>query len=448
MKKIGIATGAGFVGTGAVQAAKYAYDRLKSYQNNPKQMAPFPPTPKQTPRKKRKFSNASSGSSGSVYRRNKRVLSRLRNTSQADVIQRGAKRKGKAVHKEGLRKKLRLPKGFAKKVKQALRPVGNFGTFMDIHYAKINAIDNGQVVGQFGYQANGQISFFSPAQVMHQCAVMWNRKANAQSYNTSDALQFDLDTFKCEVIKQNVVLHFKNNSARDFHLKLFTCSPRGQQNSNGWNLVNYWTDSLLAEYTTSAAGAGQSLNSISAFKQLPNGDRAAVTPQDLYVTPNMAHQFRQNYQIDTTTVLIEPGKMWSYKLEGPQMVYDFKKFRLGNSQFNNQQKFVKHIMFAAYVDVATLSLDPNNTGRWTDMDNPGSPQPFGLLVEAVQYAKIKMPDVAGFESVSVPPLSIQNLNQRKDIRFYQNWNQASQEGKGTVMDINDENPQANITDGL
>lgn len=342
------------------------------------------------------------------------------------------RKRGNKVHKEGLKKKVKVSREFRKKVKAVIDPKGGFGSYTDISYTSLLPIDIGQNIAELGYVSNSRQSFFSPATVLGQASVLFAGTTNAQTW-TSSTLPFSHRTFKCTVVNQSVTVRMKNNTARDLKVNIYAGSPRGKQYGDGFGMLGYWDNCLLNDYDAGSA------NRV-AWSQTTAGAITGVTSSMLGISPKFSKKFMQNYTLDTTTVTIEPGKEYVYVLQGPQnKEYDFAKFWSQSGQFDNQQKFIKQILVTVAVDVTSTTV--GQVGRYTDMTaGTGA----GLMMEVTQKCKMVVPEQAGLQFTAAPGVGFMPLNRRMPVKFYHNW-AAAQTAATNVVEYEDENPLAPAT---
>lgn len=387
-------------------------------------MGSAPRTPRRTPSKPMR------SRSGSVYK-SVGSITHMPGTSASTSV--SVRKRGNKVHKEGVKKKVKVSKEFRKKVKEAL--TGNYikGKFTDVSYGKIIPVSGVQTNLDLGYSWDNAFSFFSPGQVLHVASVLFNQQLNTQVGLTSNPGLFSIRNMKIDVVKSHVTVKFKNNSARNIHFNVYAVSPKGKLDGNGKNAVFAWSEAMANDGT-----AGPSQMNIS---QTFGGARVPASPAQLLVKPTTSPAFSNKYTCDTTTVMLEPGKEYTYYLKGPQpKTYDYAKYWNG-LLFDNQQKFIKQIMVSAWVDVT--GTDTGAIGRYTNL-NPI--KGFGLLYEMTQHFTVSLPEQTGIEFTAAPAVGKFPLNLRRAVYFNQNWQNPG--AVGVVTEILDENPIGTAVDGI
>lgn len=340
-----------------------------------------------------------------------------------------AKKKGKKVAKEGLKKHVKVPKKLRKQIKEVIAVKKNtaIGRYTDIKYFKITPTDS-QVITMLGNTTDTLPNLFDPVWIQYTASVLFNGALVNATPTNSTANFFSARTLSVDVLKQSVTYRMMNNSARTLTVKIWDLSPKSRQYNLGYNPYTYWQGAFLAESSTSPY----------------NPNKFAITPETLYANPKMTAMFRNMYSMDETIVNLEAGKEYVHTLRGPNMTYDFQKYwdtNAGTGVFSNQQKFIKHTMICVYNDITATTLA--TPGRFTDMVGAS---PYGLLVEQTTFTKIGMPEQAGFAWPAVTPVTgDQPLNQRYSAYAVQNWAGAQ---SGVVTKIEDENAQAPTTVGV
>lgn len=369
-----------------------------------------------------------SSRSMSVSSRRSSLASTIKTADSSNVQQKANKRKGNRVHKEGVKKVVKIPKKLRKQVKQILTTKGPTGSLLDMKYFKITPEDS-QVMQMLGNTTENNPNLFDPAWIQYVASVLFNQAPATATPLIGNAGNFSPRTLRVDVIKQAVTYRCVNNTARTLTVKFWDLSPKSRNFGNGFNPLTFW-ENLFAQEAANAP------NSPNVF---------GISTKTLYAHPKLSAAFRNLYTLDETIVNIEAGKEYVHKLKGPNMkLYDFQKFWSGSSPtagiFDNQQSFVKHTMVCVYNDLTTTTLSA--TGRFTDIV---SNSPYGLLIEQTTYTKICMPEQAGFTWPATTPTSgAQPLNKRQSVYAISNWAGVQ---TGVVTKIEDENPQAPTTTG-
>jgi len=362
-------------------------------------------------------------------------------SNATNVVATAGYKKGKAVHKEGRKLAVKVPKLLRKQVKQILEKSDTVGWYKSIaSVALLKPSDNLQTVSAVGRTVDTiQGVCFDPSSVRDAASILFNKfvgyGANVVSTNPG---QFLMDTLQIKVLEQNVVHRFRNNTVRTMTLKLWDWSPKTIQNTSGINPITFLTNELTRLTPSGAAGA---------TTEQSNYNVVGVKVDMIGFNPKMVPSFNQYYTLDETVVTLEAGKEYIHKLEGPNhKMYDYKKFFSNGSTVSNQQKFTKGTMVAFYLDLSSTDTAPITFGRYTEI---AAVSAFGLLVESTYYTKIAMPEQAGFvfpTAAVLLPGNTQQLGMRKSAFAMINFTGA--QGAGTVQYIDDENPSTVPTVGV
>lgn len=431
-----------------------AWKKYKSYQK--KNMAPVPksklttkgakrraPPTKYAGKRKKSLSATSyagtrrrSSTNSYLFSTGSSVGSALSNGTSAIRVK-AVRQKGTAVHKEGRKKRVKVPKLLRKQVNQILKPSDNVGTFMEIHGQRVVLKDLGQSLKQIGYSSKGvRGNMFDPVFVQYAAAVLFRGKSGIldPALVTSDI--FNNKVLKVNVLKQHVTFRMKNNTARVMNIKLYIVSPKSiLPHTETGDAAIYWIDSMKNE-----EGA----------TNVDKRNLGLATPNTLYATPYMSKMFMQRYSVDQTTIVLEPGKEYQHTVEGPAKVYDFAKYFQadtgggGAQDLENNQKFTKSAFITCYYDLA--GTGNGDSTRGVNMYAGSETNGYGLLVESTIYMKIVQPDLTGFEYPSTGVLNglKQDLTFRKVNPYYlKDWsNTGPQAG---IQLINDNTPNAPVS---
>jgi len=348
-------------------------------------------------------------SSSAVYKRE---------NDGSGVTTAASRRKGNKVHKEGVKKTVKVSRQFKKKVKQSLQHEGYIGTMMETNVQYFVPNTDEQFICQIGRLSQNRRNYFDPCYVLNAASCLYNNKPLTLNPLISDTGNFNYSTFQCTVLKQHVTHRIKNNTARHLTLKVYDVSPKGKQFSDGFEPYVFWKDAMTNEI------AGTDLNGRVNLGQ--------ATPETLYSTPKLCQGFRNNYTIDETIINLEPGKEYNHKLLGPNNhEYKFQKFLDGRDGggttgvFCNQQKFIKQTFIVVYGDLVTGPFPIPQIGAGTSRKialNGATDEYYGLCVESTVYTKIKLPEQAGFNvAVTVPAGSNPLGNRKSNPYILKNW---------------------------
>lgn len=405
------------------------------YRNLPKKKT-MPPikrkTTPSTPRSDRSKRSRASTTPGSA----RRVLFQPRVSRQrsgTNVVTGADKRIGKKVKKEGRVKRLKVSKAFRKKVKQSLETHRGTGWFREtVTIEKLNCIDSQQNVLTPGRLVNGTVgNFFSPTYIRYVASHLYNKLAPTQNITVNDTNLYPVANLKIDVIEQNYVMKFRNNSPRTYDVTLVDYSPKSN-NSITTSFEDSWTTALVNGGPFGAAGT---------VGQESRENVGNATKNTMGNHPKFMAVMRHYYSMDTVHVKLEPGKEYYHKVKGPNMMtYDFNKY-FKNSNFHDIQKFCKGTLVMCSLDLTSTTLATH--GRYTDIPTA---DPQGMVIETTHFTKIKCPERAGFQipNVAVPIGSIQPISQQSQHAWsivYPGTAQA-----GVVEYRQDENPLSNVVE--
>lgn len=439
------------------ELGRYAARRRNFLSQNSRNDMPPIRTPKRarttssnpfyTPRRSSVSSKGSTATASTVGGRPiRRARVAVANPGSTNVLIGALKKKGKKVKKEGRKKKVKVSPRFKKMVNQVLSAKGPIGLMVEnIPHTVIHVLDNLQNVvyatDRFVQGINGW--HFSPTYINY----VYDKLYCNGTFPVSISQNIDRytnafnDNQQIHVLEQYYIVKLKNNTARTLEVKLWDVSPKSAQDGS----VNIDLISYMNTTTSDTGPVGNPGERGTQGRENPSG----CTPYTIGWKPTLMSSFNKLYSLDETILKLEPGKEYYHKVMGPNdKLYSYNKFKKNGIPID-VLPFVKTTLIVVNTDITASSLIGNvQVGRWTDMTFTG---PFGLLTETQQFTKIKCPDQTGFQrltALSTPaPGSVQELSQKGYAYIIKNW-YVSQEGLGTVVDIEDENPQAQAVNGL
>lgn len=350
-----------------------------------------------------------------------------------NIKARAIKKKGKSVKKEGRKRKIRVSRTFRKRVKAVLTSKGPNGISKEIlPHAIIKPIDNQQtVVIPYDRSFNGTTGWhFSPTYIANVYEILYSKGAYAATAQTNISYN-NTANLEIHVVEQYYQMRFKNLTARTLTVKLWDVSPKSIQET-GYTTLDFLTNELLGTAPSTTPGVN-----------LPGRENpSSVTLNTLGFTPKLVSAFNKNYTLDETVISLEPGKEYYHTVRGPNdKIYKYLQFSR-NGVYRNQQTFTKQTIVCCYTDLVTDTLGLN-VGRITDINGAS---PFGLLCETMDFVKIKCPDQTGYMAPSsILAGAVQPITQFGYAYTIKNWYQTQ---SGTIIDIEDENPQAQAVNGL
>lgn len=337
-----------------------------------------------------------------------------------------SKLKGKTTnHKKG--NKVVVTKDFKDKVVKALADRTTSGSWDQISFdtIPISTIPlNGQAVNGLGELFSNDYSnwAFDPEDILHAASVLWNNKSDSQinrlwnsegslgvsvastiGQNSVNDLKLPFASKHAMNVKITVkrcyeVYKMKNESQRTITMKIYLCEPK-RQGSMGNGPLSFPSDAFSNPTTTTVLqsignpgevwaselrkqhGAGMNVNN--------------VTPNLLYNKPTLCPVFNKLYKADETTVVLEPGQVYEYFINGPtNFTFNFANFFQGTGAetivYSGVQKFMRYPLFTAYVDLVT---DGSNAGRYPTTVASGSYQ--GIALERQLKLFLECPETVG-----------------------------------------------------
>lgn len=390
-------------------------------------------------------------SDGGVKRRKVVAQATTRRRSDVPKVTNNAttgasRQKGFSARKKGVKKNVKVPPKLRKQVKQILENVAAKGKYMDIRYWSFSPGEPFQGSGLKDNQAietcgsvivdggNDPRLIFDPLYLryavsrLHGTMPAIQNPTKTELLTTYDANQLDLGTARINVLKQSMTFRIRNNAPRKATIKIYCLSPKSVNYTDtlGQNAFTLWNDGMANQ------NVGPTEERLNPFP---------TTPFHLHCTPKWCERVKQFYTIDETIVELEAGKEYNYKVDGPNMMYDYSKF-FKDSNFYNQQKFTKQVMFVGYLDlVRTNAAAPAPVGRYTDY---ATSSPHSILIESTYFVKYQIPEQVGFiYPSSTTSGTLQNRGLVKPAYGIWTWQNIQ---SGTVNDyINDENPAVDTT---
>ena len=361
---------------------------------------------------------------------------------------------------------------FKLKVAKALANKTISGSWDQISFDNISISSipvNGQAVNGLGAVVAGDYSnwAFHTEDILHAASVLWNNKTDNQTsrnwasvnnlgYNSpqisagviSDLRLPGKSTYplnvKITVKRCHETYKLKNESLRTVVLKIYLCEPR-QMGCDGNGALDLPSgDAVPVSRVTTANNIGNpgAVWSNELAKQTLAGmNMGGSTPQQLYNKPNLCPVFNRTYKCDETSVVLEPGQVYEYYIEGPSnLTINYTNFFKGSGSdpmiFNAIQKFMRYPLFTAYVDLVT---DGTVTGRYPTTATGQLYQ--GIAVERQQKFFLEMPDVTG-GGIYVPSgatVGAVENNYRRDCYFKTVYTKSANL-TSTARDVNVQDP--------
>jgi len=351
-------------------------------------------------------------------------------------------------------KKVKVTKVFKDKVTKALAGKTISGSWDQISYDILNVStfpNNQQFVGGLGeLQSNDYSDWaFDPEDVLHAASVLWNNKADSQgsriwnnsqniSYSETGFLpniqtdtrlfansRFQLNT-KITIKRSYEIYKLKNNTQRTIIMKIFLCAPKVEgfkqrdiaaQPGGG--------DAPVGSISESHIGNPGQMWINELQKQVFSNINVADTKvQTLYNTPKDCPGFNKVYKTDITTVVLEPGQIFDYYINGPSnFTIDYNTLFRGAgavpeiSYYHGIQKWMRYPLFTAYLDLVT---DGAMTGHFAPSAAAGNR--LGVCIERQMKYNLEMPESVGSHQAfntgtNANLVGIVENNMRRDCYF-------------------------------
>jgi len=356
-----------------------------------------------------------------------------------DGMQKNFAHKGpKVSSKVKGRKRVKVTRKFSKKVKQVLERVSPNGLLKESFLYRYSPLDDQQLVVDLGrgwdalngnFTDSSRLHFFDPVRVLDAASVLFNAKGyngNKAGVNTG---QFDAKTVQVDVVRQWVSFEIKNNTARRMTIKLWSWKYKGNLRGTA-DFTGYWDTALNEEGAVATDGR---INCYDVDKEM------------IGLSPKLSPRMSAMYQMEEKVIHLEAGKTTYHAIQGYRGVYDFSKFWDGVN-FNNYQKNNMGVCMGFYPDIVATDTGGNSTAtRSTDIVLA---DPYGILVETTCHYVIRMPEQAGFKITAAAVGTAQPLKQRRHHPYAIKYNPGPVGVIGNVAVIDDENPQAEATDGV
>lgn len=358
-------------------------------------------------------------------------------------------------------KKVKVSKNFKLKVDKALSPQQIHGSFREISYNQLStqSIANGQqfvalmAPNSINTAAGGPSAIdqskvtqydwspwcFDPENFLHQLSVLFNNKANSQNTirewyaqgnlgvlssvgvgnvppsaddgtnaNTSSSSSIQPMPIKFTVKKAYEVYRLRNNSQRTLHIKIYLCAPKttaakaptsNEISESGTTPTSQATQDCIYDPVSAWwACVGQQFNQ--------SINVSGTKPNSLYMSPLANPLFKKTFNVEETTMIIEPGQTTSYTVNGPsnmeidwQKLYKPQTLGTGNvlntaqTLYQGIQKFMRCPMIVVNEDLVQQNAGSYNPGRYPAVT--ATAKDLGLIIERDVMAKFKMPEMTG-----------------------------------------------------
>lgn len=311
----------------------------------------------------------------------RRLISSRRNPVEDQLI--GSERravviKGKKVLRgEKKKKSVKVPKELRAKINKVIASKKTAGyyqnTLIDVWSPGANP-GNTQVVDLPTGASATFGGLFNPALILYavdriwdlrpKMAAPWGPLINDGALNAVPNL--DRKTLQVEVTKQWWTFEVKNNTQRTQTITVWKCQPKGKQNVQ--HAGQAWSEGL-----TQAANDGTSAP-------------PAPPVTALHIAPQLSSQFNSLFKGEKLEFILEPGQTHKFSIDGPRMIYDFKKY-YNVDVYNRYQPFDISLIWVGMVDLVNGVAF---SGRGAEVSTKN------CIVESVYHCKVLMPDTVGW----------------------------------------------------
>lgn len=377
-------------------------------------------------------------------------------------------------------KNVKVSKQFKEKVTKALSSKTVSGSWDQISYDTIgiNSIpDNGQLCDGLASLIGNDYSdwAFDPEDILHAASVLWNFKTDSQTSRawnveqnlgvslpnpfptqeigdiaaaSGPGLQRFLMNMKINVKRCYEVYKLKNNTQRTVVMKIYLCAPKITGVKFKANAAIAQNAAAPASYDIeSAIGEPRNVWRNELYKQyVTNINVSGADHETLYNSPKDCPGFNKVYKTDETTIVLEPGQVTDYYIQGPsnfEIDYNslFRNTAGGvdhlpqPSVYQGIQKFMRYPLFTAYLDLVT---DGGLSGRYAPTSNAS--QKLAISVERQMKISMEMPEiVGGAHGVNVAQntqyAGIEENNLRRDCYFRKVYSNVGPFVDGFVVNV-------------
>ena len=394
----------------------------------------------------------------------KSAKSSISNPANDALNERGGSSTGKVTvrkRKDTKRVKNRKPKSvvvskqFKQKVNKALLPKQVSGRWEQISYSSMRVSDfltSQQCVYVPGLGSSGDSGLFfdddaygavgNVADYIHQLSVLWNGKTDDQSFRnvvTDGTIgrftvinpSFGLNQqptnpsinpvdLKFTVRSHSESYRLRNNSKRTWTIDIYLCRPK-KPTSEYPGMIQTTTVQPIP-LTPESPLVGSPLQSwrigIDMEYQLAHQAVNDITQFSLFQKPTSIPYFNTCWKTQLTTVILEPGQVYDYYIQGPTNLDIDTKKCWNSGFFRDLNKFSVIPMFVCRLDMVGPLLGTSRYPTRGQQVGVGS-----ILVERRYITKLSMPDIVG-GPIAVGGLGTQYTHQNMSRRFrnfYKNY---------------------------
>jgi len=316
------------------------------------------------------------------------------------------------------KRKLKVSRKFAKRVKQVIDSDQMFGNHTITSYQVIAADqENGQ--GVYTLDGDRYWTMFDPLAVMNVASSLWKGKAQVKRPEYDVNTDFDLRNLHVNVVNSYCRYQFKNNTRRVIKLTLYECLCKNRYFQNDDHTPNRWWAKALNTDSTNGI--------ILDFGQVNLLGR----------TPGETSTFANLWKSHKRDVILEPGQIFTHVVQGPKNTeYKFEKFWGGVTEFQNLQPG-KTMGLMAVVSTDMAATTANAVGRWQARPEEGNL----ILVQRDDHFTLSIPEQAGFKFPAAPTTGTNvALNLRKPSKIRLVYTLGAPPASGGIRRIDEINP--------
>jgi len=256
-------------------------------------------------------------------------------------------------------------------------------------------------------------------------AVLFGNKTMAE-VPTGSSVFIDHRNLKVNIHNSYQKILYKNNSQRQYTIKVFIVAPRRKDNAlepkGDWNsqLVNNAPSAVFDPADTSVAR-----------------NTVAMTYETFGAMPTRLDGWNANWKCEIQTLILQPGQQQTVYVQGPKNItLDMEKQYQGTVAQANwmHTRWVMNIFYADLVATSAGAI-----GRYAEAGQPvgGAFDGNGVLVETEYHYRIGMPEQAGFVYPGTTT-GVQGLGKRRNVYAEATYYDA--QSGGTIVRVDDEAP--------
>lgn len=326
---------------------------------------------------------------------------------KAEMDNRGMKMRSRKRLKTNGRKKVRVSRTMYRAVKQVIEAENVKGRLKrtivsPLWYGGTAEVGGGTISNKQKVQYLKQQQSFQLQEFQDAVAVLFGNKPLAEVPNGSSVF-IDHRNLKVHIHNSYLKLLYKNNSQRQYTIKVLIVAPRRKDNSNEPKLD--WSLQL----SNNAPTATFDPNDTSVAKNLNT-----MNYETFGAMPTRLDGWNANWKCEIQTLVLQPGQEQTVFVQGPKNVtLDMEKQYQGTVAQANWMH-TRWVMNIFYADLLATNLGA--IGRYAESGQPvnGNFDGNGVLVEQQYHYKIGMPEQTGFQYIGTTAGTVQGLGKRRN----------------------------------